>query len=193
MGSGISSRPARIEKLTKLARLMAARYASLMRLALVFTVALSLVGCIAPITPMERLQQSANDVAGALRFGRTDLVAEYVATDARDAFLSRHAVWEDKTRVVDLELAGVYLRSMDEAEAVISVSWLRVDGAMLHTTLITQRWKHERGTFRIVDEVFRSGDKLLFEMLPKKEAKPPGDSKEVQAANLETPIAEAAR
>ena len=89
-----------------------------MRKALVFAAILSVSGCIAPITPMERLQQSANDVASALRFDRTDLVAEYCAPKARDAFLERHAVWTDKTRIVDLELSGIYLRSQDEAEAM---------------------------------------------------------------------------
>jgi hypothetical protein len=131
--------------------------------------ALSALGCIAPVTPMERLQQSANDVANALRFSRTDLAAEYVANSARDAFLSRHVVWNEKTRVVDLELLGIFLRSSDEAEAILSVSWLREDGAMLHTTQIAQKWKHEGGSFRMVDELFRSGDKALFEMLPKVE------------------------
>lgn len=154
---------------------------------LVFAALLSLSGCIAPITPMERLQQSANDVAGALRFGRTDLVAEYVASNAREAFLSRHAVWEDKTRVVDLELSGIYLRSSDEAEAVITVAWLRTDGAMLHTTHISQRWKHEGGTFRIVDEVFRGGDKALFDMLPKKEDTKTGDVKKDAQASADEP------
>lgn len=151
-------------------------------LPLVFAALLSLTGCIAPITPMERLQQNANDVAGAMRFGRTDLVAEFVATKARDAFLARHAVWAEKTRVVDLELSGIYLRTSDEAEAVITVAWLRTDGAMLHTTHISQRWKHEGGSFRIVDEVFRGGDKALFDMLPKKEdTKSPGEKKDAQA------------
>lgn len=140
-----------------------------MRAALLFAATLPLLGCIAPITPMERLQQSANDVASALRFGRTDLVAEYCAPKARDAFLERHAVWADKTRVVDLELSGIYLRSQNEAEAILEVAWLREDGATLHTTGISQRWKSEGGSYRIVDEVFRSGDKALFDMLPKKE------------------------
>ena len=93
-----------------------------MRKALVLAAALLTAGCIAPITPMERLQQSANEVASALRFNRTDLVAEYCAPKAREAFLARHAVWTDKTRVVDLELTGIYLRSSDEAEALIDVA-----------------------------------------------------------------------
>lgn len=138
-------------------------------LALVFAALLLLAGCIAPVTPMERLQQSANDVANALRFSRTDIAAEYVATSARDTFLLRHNVWAEKTRVVDLELVGIFLRAQDEAEAVLTVAWLREDGAMLHTTQISQKWKHEMGSFRMVDEVYRSGDKALFDMLPKKE------------------------
>lgn len=142
-----------------------------MRAPLLFAVAFSLIGCIAPITPMERLQQSANDAANALRFGRTDLVAELCAPKAREAFLERHAVWSEKTRVVDLELSGIYLRSSTEAEAIIEVAWLHEDGATLHTTGISQRWRSEGGSYRIVDEVFRSGDKSLFEMLPKKEPK----------------------
>lgn len=155
--------------------------------ALVLGSALLLTGCIAPITPMERLQQSANDVAGAMRFSRTDVVAEFVATKARDAFLERHAVWDDKTRVVDLELSGIYLRSSDEAEAVITIAWLRTDGAMLHTTNISQRWRHEGGTFRIVDEVFKSGDKALFDMLPKKEgAKALDEKKDAQTVGEPT-------
>lgn len=140
-----------------------------MRVALVLALVLPVVGCIAPVTPMERLQQSANDVANALRFSRTDIAADFVANGARDAFLSRHTLWSEKTRVVDLELLGIFLRTSDEAEAILSVSWLREDGAMLHTTQISQRWKHEGGSFRMVDELFRSGDKALFDMLPKKE------------------------
>ena len=142
-----------------------------MRKALVLAAALFTAGCIAPITPMERLQQSANEVAAALRFNRTDLVAEYCAPKAREAFLSRHAVWSDKTRVVDLELTGIYLRSSDEAEALIEVAWLREDGTTLHTTGIAQKWRHVGGSYKIVDEVWRSGDKLLFDMLPKVDPK----------------------
>lgn len=152
---------------------------------LLFALVLPLAGCVAPITPMERLQQSAHDVATALRFGRTDVVADYVANDARDAFLARHAVWADKTRVVDLELSGIYMRSGDEAEAVVSVSWLRTDGAMLHTTQISQRWEHQMGSFRMVDEVFRSGDKALFDMLPKKEDAKKTDGKKDAAVVTE--------
>jgi len=145
---------------------------------------LSVLGCLAPITPMERLQQSANDVANALRFDRTDLAAEFCAPNAREDFLSRHAVWTDKTRVVDLELAGIYLRTQDEAEAIVSVSWLHHDGADLRTTEISQRWKHEGGTFRLVNEVFRRGDKALFEMIPKKE-----DAKKAAAAKFDADAA----
>lgn len=143
-----------------------------MRLALSFAVAIALagVGCIAPITPMERLQQSANEVAAALRFDRTDLVAEYVAPAARDDFFARHAVWSEKVRVMDLELGGIFLRGSDVAEAMLIVSWMHEDGATLHTTVIAQQWKQEGGGFRMVDETYRKGDKTLFEMLPKKEA-----------------------
>lgn len=152
-----------------------------MRAATMFAVAMfSVLGCLAPITPMERLQQSANDVANALRFDRTDLAAEFCAPTAREDFLSRHAVWTDKTRVVDLELAGIYLRTQDEAEAIISVSWLDTNGADLHTTEISQRWKHENGTFRLVNEVFRRGDKALFAMVPK-----PEDAKRAAAAKFD--------
>jgi hypothetical protein len=140
-----------------------------MRAALLFAAAAPLLGCIAPITPMERLQHSANEVAGALRFSRTDIAAEYCSAAAHDAFLARHALWDKKTRVVDLELNGIFLRSSSEAEAILSVSWIHENGAELHTTEISQWWKHEGGSFRLSDEVFRGGDKALFDMIPKKE------------------------
>lgn len=165
-----------------------------MRAALAVSLALvtPLLGCIAPVTPMERLQQSANDVASALRFSRTDIAAEYVAAKARDAFLARHMVWNEKTRVVDLELVGIFLRSSDEAEAVLSVAWLREDGAMLHTTEISQRWKNLGASFQMVDEVYRHGDKALFDMLPKPEDTKKKPAKEGDAkadAKDETPAA----
>lgn len=157
-----------------------------MRVAMLFAVSvLSVLGCLAPITPMERLQQSANDVANALRFDRTDLAAEFCSPTARADFLARHAVWTDKTRVLDLELSGIYLRTQDEAEAIVSVSWQREDGSELHTTEISQRWKHENGTFHLVNEVFRRGDKSLFEMIPKKEAAAKGDPRKAAAAKFD--------
>lgn len=168
-----------------------------MRAAFALTLALVLpvMGCIPPITPMERLQQSAHEVAAALRFSRTDIAAEYVATAARDAFFARHLVWSESTRVVDLELLGIYLRSPDEAESLLRVAWQREDGAILHTTEISQRWKRETGSFRMVDEVYHRGDKGLFDMLPKKDdAKGPGDKPETPgaaAANDEAPPAAA--
>jgi hypothetical protein len=147
-----------------------------MRALLPFVFALAAAGCIAPITPMERLQQSANEVAAALRFNRTDVAAEYCAAAAHDEFLVRHAVWGQKTRIVDLELSGIYLRASDEAESIIAISWLREDGAILHSTEIAQRWKRTNGSFRMVDEVFHGGDKALFDMLPKKQdPKKPAD------------------
>ncbi|MBK8252355.1 MAG: hypothetical protein IPK82_06765 [Polyangiaceae bacterium] len=155
-----------------------------MRAAVVLAIVLSLVGCIPPVTPMERLQQSAHDVANALRFGRTDIAADYVASSARDEFLTRHMLWNDKTRVVDMELLGIFVRTQDEAEAILSVSWLHEDGAMLHTTQISQRWRHEGGSYHMVNELYRSGDKALFDMLPKKEEpKTPSKAATGDAAN----------
>lgn len=165
-----------------------------MRAASAFLLALILpvMGCIPPITPMERLQQSAHEVAAALRFSRTDIAAEYVATQAREAFLARHMVWSESTRVLDLELLGIYLRTSDEAESFLRVSWQREDGAIMHTTEISQKWKRETGSFRMVDEVYHRGDKGLFDMLPKKEEPKKAGDKAAAAGKDEPTAAPAA-
>lgn len=137
-----------------------------------FLLALSLVplaGCgIAP-SNSQRLTEAALEMNTAARFGRMDVALERVGSRARQDFMSRHADWGTRLRVVDVEFGGFEMTQRDEAEVYLDVLWLRNDEATVRTTRIAQRWRDERGHWELVGEERRDGDTGLLGEPPPKE------------------------
>jgi hypothetical protein len=126
-------------------------------------VVLSLVGCWNPGNPSRRLAESAYDMNTATRFGRMDVALEHVGSEARETFAKKHSGWGKSVRIVDLEFGGISLKNKgSEAEVFVTVSWQRLDEADVRVTSVAQRWTDVRGTWSLMSEEEKSGDRGLL-------------------------------
>ncbi|WP_433930606.1 hypothetical protein AB3662_41700 [Sorangium cellulosum] len=141
-----------------------------MRRVLLALCLLPLASCgIAP-SNSQRLTEAALEMNTATRFGRMDVALERVGSSARQDFMSRHAAWGTRLRVVDVEFGGFEMVQRDEAEVYLDVLWLRNDESTVRTTRIAQRWRDARGHWELIGEERRDGDVgLLGEPPPKAE------------------------
>jgi hypothetical protein len=136
--------------------------------ALLLCVALS--GCLLPPTSSQLLAESADDLASAARFGRTDVAIEHVKDTARDDYTRKHAAWGRTIRIVDYEFSGMSKRKDGDADVFITVSWQLVNETTMRATEIGQRWTDKRGTWWLIAEDERGGDPgLLAGLAPTKE------------------------
>jgi hypothetical protein len=142
---------------------------------LVLCASLAVAGCVMPPSSMQRLSDSAYDLNTAVRFGRMDVASDYVREVAREEFAKKHARWGKSLRVVDLEMNGMSLRKDGDADVLVTVSWQRVDETSMRTTDLTQRWTSTRGSWSMISEEERSGDKGLISRVdtPEGEGAPP--------------------
>jgi hypothetical protein len=152
----------------------------MLRGTLVLASTLAVAGCVAPPTATQRLSESAYDFNTAARFGRMDIASEHVREIAREEFGKKHASWGKGVRVVDMEMNGMSMRKDGDADVFVTVSWQRAADTSLRTTDIAQRWTSTRGTWSLISEEERSGDKgLISEVEAPKidEAAPPPPSR----------------
>jgi len=110
------------------------------------------------MTPVQRVQDAANDYATAVRFGRMDIAAGQVGKEAHGTFVRQHAAWGSTLRVLDCELLALRLPEKDRAEVMVSVSWQRVDEAETRVTQVAQRWKDDGAGWRLESEERSRGD-----------------------------------
>jgi hypothetical protein len=147
---------------------------------LVLCSGLAVAGCVMPPTSMQRLSDSAYDLNTAVRFGRVDIATDYVREVAREEFSRKHATWGKSIRVVDLEMNGMSARKDGDADVFITVSWQRADETSMRSTDLTQRWTSTHGSWSMISEEERSGDKGLLGQIDKpkgNDAPPPQASR----------------
>jgi hypothetical protein len=136
---------------------------------------LLLSACVIPPTPAQRLSEAAYDFNDAARFGRMDIASEHVREIARDEFGRKHAAWGKTVRVVDFEVSRLSMRKDGDADVLVTVSWQRTDETSMRTTELAQRWTSTRGTWAIISEEERGGDRGLIGEVdkPKSDDAPP--------------------
>jgi hypothetical protein len=134
----------------------------MVRIYLAIASSLAIAGCVMPPTAAQRLSDSAYDFNTAARFGRMDIAGEHVREVARDEFVKKHAGWGKAIRIEDIELNGMTMRKDGDADVSITVTWQRASETSMRATDITQRWTSTRGTWSIISEEERSGDKGLI-------------------------------
>lgn len=125
-------------------------------------VAAIMLGCFAPMTPMQRMQDAANDLTTATRFGRMDMALERVSQTTRDEFIRKHAGWGSAIRIADCDLSGLRLVDKEHAAVTLTVSWQRIDESELRGTQIAQKWRDHRGKWLLESEERVAGDIGLF-------------------------------
>ena len=119
--------------------------------------AVVLAGCPAPPTALARAQQAAQEFNQDVRFGRSELMMEHVAPDARDEFAEHHRAWGTGVRLADMELAGIRPRGDHELEVIVRVAWYRPEEQELRTTTLEQSWRDKSG-WQLFAEKRRDGD-----------------------------------
>lgn len=122
----------------------------------------AVAGCVVPPSASQRLADSAYDLNTAARVGRMDIALEHVRDVAKEDFSRTRAAWGKSVRVMDYELSGVSLRKDGDADVAITVDWQRIDEANMRSTEIAQRWTNKRGTWFLIGEKERGGDKGLL-------------------------------
>jgi hypothetical protein len=152
----------------------------------VLLLGLGLSACVLPPSSSQRLAESAYDLNTAARFGRMDIALEHVKDTARDEFTRRHAGWGRAVRVVDYEFGGVGSRKDGDAEVIVTINWQRPAETTMRTTDIAQRWTEKRGSWYLLSEEERAGDRGLLAELQKADPQKPGAA---AAASSAAPIA----
>ena len=134
--------------------------------------ALALAGCLGNSTPAGRVQEAAQDLNTAARFGRMDIAMDRVGKELREEFAKHHAAWGGQVRVMEAEFAGLNMKDKENAVLYVQVTWQKLTESDLRTTTLVQTWKDERGTWRLQKEERTSGDYgLLGESTPPSAAK----------------------
>lgn len=165
-------------------------HAAMLRVTLVLASALTLAGCVLPPSSAQRLAESAYDLNTAARWGRMDLATENVRDTVRDQYGKTHAGWGKQFRIVDCEVNGFTMRPDGDADVSVTVSWQRLDETIMRNTDIAQRWASTRGTWRLISEEERAGDKGLLATAQKDDA-PKSDAQKTDAPQPVSPAAAA--
>ena len=86
-----------------------------LRALLLGILALGSASCVTPPGPAQRATDAARELNFAARFGRMDIALQLTAEGAKKSFLDRRTQWGKDVRVLDLELAGLSLKSPHDA------------------------------------------------------------------------------
>ena len=125
--------------------------------ALPCALALVLTAC-GGVTPASRVQEAAQDLNTAARFGRMDVALERVGKNGREDFVRHHLGWGKAVRIVDYEFQGLALRDKEHADVFLTVGWQRPEEGEVRGTSVTQHWKDHRGNWLLESEERTSGD-----------------------------------
>ena len=129
-----------------------------------FFAALSTFGaaCGASRSSTDKLLDAAHEHNGAVRFGRMDIALEHVSASTKGEWLQRRAAWKNKVRIIDVELEGMQLAAVTEANVQVRVAWQHVDEAELRSTEVVQKWQAKDGPWQLVKEECTGGDTTLL-------------------------------
>src|SRR6478735_2810327 len=113
-------------------------------------------GCLPSQTPAAKASEAARDLNSSMRWGRTDTALEYTSPQDRNAFLERHAEWHTSQRILETELAGLYMVDATHAIVQVDVEWLLEDDTNLRNTRLEQKWVEKNGKW-LLDKEERIG------------------------------------
>ncbi|MBN1655953.1 MAG: hypothetical protein JXA30_19455 [Deltaproteobacteria bacterium] len=123
------------------------------------------------ISPTRKLNDSIRDMNDASRWGRIDLASQYVDPAYQTTFFKSRHRWGRQFRIADTELVRLDMSpDQDQAIALMSISWYRIDQMTLHQTVVRQIWKERDGTYLLSAEAVFEGDAILIQGPPKPSA-----------------------
>jgi len=115
-----------------------------------------------PETPLARAQQTVQEFNVDSRFGRSELLIEHVAPDARDKFVLQHRGWGASVRVADVEIDGMRPHGDHDVDVLVRVAWYRPEDQLLRSTTLRQSWRDRPGGWKLVDEQRVDGEAGLL-------------------------------
>lgn len=119
-------------------------------------------GCLPSQTPAAKASEAARDLNSSMRWGRTEVALEYASAKDRADFLERHAGWHVSQRILETELAGLYMVDATHAIVQVDVEWLLEDDTNLRSTRLEQKWSEQAGKWLLQEEKRISGADGLF-------------------------------
>jgi len=122
----------------------------------------ALSGCLPSQTPAAKASEAARDMNSSMRWGRTEVALEHASPEDRTDFLERHAGWHVSQRIVETELAGMYMVDATHAIVQVDVSWSLEDDTTLRVTRLEQKWSEKMGKWMLDEEKRISGSEGLF-------------------------------
>src|SRR5690606_10861117 len=129
-----------------------------LRTALVLLATLGpLTGCLPSQTPAAKASEAARDLNSSMRWGRTEVALKYASAEDRSDFLERHAGWHVSQRILETELAGLYMIDATHAIVQVDVEWLLEDDTNLRSTRVEQKWTEKAGKWLLMEEKRLSG------------------------------------
>jgi len=120
------------------------------------------VACLPSQTPAAKASDAARELNSSMRWGRTEAALEYASAEDRNDFLERHAGWHVSQRILETELAGLFMVDATHAIVQVDVSWLLEDDTNLRTTRLEQKWGEKAGKWLLEEEKRISGAEGLF-------------------------------
>jgi hypothetical protein len=124
--------------------------------ALVLT--LTAAACLPGQTKPSRLQEAAQNLNLATRFGRMDIAYELVGEKNQVEFAKRHQAWGGQIRIVDLDFQGMSFDDADKAKVFVTVGWQRLDEGELRVTQVSQTWLYGSHGWKLSEETRTGGD-----------------------------------
>jgi hypothetical protein len=104
-------------------------------------VALLLGGCMIR-SNKENLQDALLKYNAAVRWGRTEWMAELVPKEKRSTLMARRQEFGD-LQITGCQVGEVKVKGSNKALAVVRVDWYMMRSGRLHTSFIEQTWKRE--------------------------------------------------
>lgn len=125
--------------------------------------ALFSLACSSALAQRRHVQDEAQELNTASRFGRLDVAAQFATPEAQPTFLERRRLWGDQIRVLDVQVSHVQVKDEDHAEVTIQVDWTRTNEGLLRSTHLRQNWHAKnQGPWRLESEQQVRGDRGLF-------------------------------
>jgi len=119
-------------------------------------------GCFAPASPTLRVNDAANALNVATRFGKMELAVSHVDSSVRTDFMARRSQWGKEVRIIDVDLGSIDVRDESHAIVTVDVSWVPLRDNILRSTRVTQNWEDRGQGWKLTREVRAAGDLGLF-------------------------------
>lgn len=102
---------------------------------------------------VDKLYDSTRAYNRSLRWGDWDRAAEYVPTQAADAFIESHMAVEDRLVVIDYRMTRLEVdKPNGVAQSQVEISWHTERELVVRRTLVNHLWQWHEGRWFLVDE-----------------------------------------